>query len=211
MATKKAKAKGPEQSGPSGRRLYKTAKKSAEQSARSGRGLHQVDTDELSVEVRDDPLFQQLAISEIQTHLQQWHRTSNGAFVWRAYRVARHLPFIPPLMQEALIVYLDECAGAIVTAGTPSAVAQALRLSNPLGATGEGNQAANKQSEDYWLWVNYQSMTRVDKLTGKPRMDGAAAHRILADEFATTGPAIKQRLLRIEKKGQYKDRSRKSR
>lgn len=143
----------------------------------------------------DDPMARAVVRSELQEHLANWRRTGNGAHAWRAWRCARLLPEMPADVQRELFAYFDLASRGLVVAETPTGLAQSLRMSNASGARGEGNGAAPDQADDRYLMIRYRHLLQLNP-------NKAAAHRRLAQEFrAPTANAIKQRILRIERRG----------
>lgn len=134
----------------------------------------------------------------------------NGAHAWRAWCCARLLAPIPDDLAQALQAFVDSVASDMVNASSSIDVARSARMSNASGARGEGNQSADDQWADRDLIIRFMHLKNLPDASGKKPTPTQVRER-LAVELSTTEGAIKQRLLRIEGRGQYASRSRKSR
>lgn len=156
------------------------------------------------------PLVRALIESEAREYAAAFANAGNGAHLWRAWRLVRLLPDVPADLREEIARYLDECAKVLVHDTRPTSVVRALKLSNQSGARGEGAAAVDAQLADAYLLARYQHLLALDKRHGR-EANKAAAYRRLATEFETSAGAIKQRVLKLEGRGQYSTRSRQKR
>lgn len=156
------------------------------------------------------PLVRALIVSEAREYAAAFAKSGNGAHIWRAWRLVRLLPDIPADLREEIARYLDECAEVLVHDTQPASVVRALKLSNQSGARGEGADAVDAELADAYLLARYHHLLKLDDRHGR-KANKAEAHRRLATEFDTTAGAIKQRILKLERRGQYSTRSRRNR
>lgn len=155
-----------------------------------------------------DASFRAMAEDDMHSEMDQYRASGNGIFVWRAWRIARLLGDMTPERLSMFLPYFDAAAGRLMHAEGVTAAAQALRLSNPNQATGEGATAAARQENDYWLLVAFQGMTRRAPKGDQHHVSKAEAYRRLAALCRTSEGSIKQRILALEGRGQYAGRRR---
>lgn len=150
-------------------------------------------------------------------YLHQYARTGNGAHLWRAWRIARLLPQMPPELERALFSHIDHAALDMCRAeSTSDVVAAAGMHGDGAGARGSANKAVAGQQADIDLLARFRYLLAQPMESGK-RQSGASVLRRLAldedpdlsgDALKLRADAIKKRLQRIERKGQYATRSR---
>lgn len=162
---------------------------------------------DLNLPESDLSLFHSFAEIEARDCIAFFAESGNGAHVWRAWRIARLLPTIPPDLFADLAQYLDAVAAEMIVAGGSADMARALRMSNASGARGEGNAAADDEADDTYLVIRFRHLLRQDERQGR-KPNKSAAYRRLANEFKTTEGAMKQRVMRLLGQGQYAARSR---
>lgn len=158
-----------------------------------------------------DESFREMLEDDMRAQLDEYRTSGNGIFVWRAWRIARLLGDMTLDRLALFLPYLDTAAGRLMHAEGATAAAQALRLSNPAQAAGEGASAADRQERDYWLLVAFQGLTsKAPK--GDPRhISKEEAYRRLAALEGRTAGAMKSHILALEGRGQYEGRRRKIR
>lgn len=174
-----------------------------------GRPLDLISPSLINDQTKNDPVFRQIVIIQIEEHLRNWQRTNNGAFVWMAWRCAMHLDAAPPSILAAITEYFNECAVNLVGTHNAEEIAQALHLANRRGgAKGKGFSSTAYQAEDYWFWIDYKNLKEPDRKTGSVRSSREVYEALAARYGLASRGAAKQRLLRILRSGQYGNRSR---
>lgn len=150
-------------------------------------------------------------------YLQQYARTGNGAHLWRAWRIARLLPQMPPELERALFSHIDLVALDMCRAASTSDVVFAARMhGDGAGARGSANKAVANQQADIDLFTRFYDLLAQPVAPGEQQSRASVLRQLALDEdpglsgdaLKLRADAIKKRLQRIERRGQYATRSR---